>query len=497
MARAIDSKIARHERLKPLLLTLAAACQWALGCGGPSERPVRSTVLIVVDTLRADHLSHYGYGRETSPEFDRWAERAAVFDRAIASSSWTLPSFASIYTGQHPQLHGAGEILEGEGLKIAGIEKDIPTVAELLQNAGFATVAYANNPFLHEKFGVARGFRDYFFVPASNTDIRSATKTVDLALAWIDDHLRDHPEQPFFAVIHLFDPHMDYAPKAPFRGRFAGDYVGPLSFPVSQGAKMRKGNLPMTDADREYVAASYDEEIAYTDQQVGRLLSGLDSRGLLQRASVILTSDHGEELFDHGSFEHGHTGYQELLHVPLAIWGPGVEARNIAEPVSHIDLFSTILESAGLDSAIELPSQSLLAAAEGRGVSGERPILADRTLHGRRHRVLIRWPYKAIDIEGQTGGMLFHLERDPGETRNLIDSERGRFDAMMAEFEKQSPTPDREERNREAAVLDDAIRAQLESLGYATPADLPPVETPSPIEAKEEDRPGRWVHPGG
>jgi len=235
-----------------LFLVSLALC----GCGPGEKAGPNSAILIVVDTLRADHLGAYGYPRATSPEFDRWAANAALFERAFASSSWTLPSFASIYTGLHPALHGAGESLEGEGLRLAPIDAEVPTLAEILSDAGLATVAYANNPFLHEKFGVARGFQDYFFVPASNTNIRSAGKTVDLALAWIDDHRRDNPDQPFFAMLHLFDPHMDYDPPAPHRGRFAGDYTGPLAFPVTNGNKMRLGKLPLSDRDREYVAAS-------------------------------------------------------------------------------------------------------------------------------------------------------------------------------------------------------------------------------------------------
>jgi len=453
----------------------------AVGCGEPeapappaAKKPEprstveRSVILIVLDTVRADHLGSYGYERPTSPQLDRWAKRGALFEHAIASSSWTLPSFASIYTGHHPAQHEAGEPLEGEQLSISGIREDLPTLAEIFSEAGYATVAFANNPFLHHKFGVARGFADYSFVPASNRNIRSATKTVDLALDWIDRHR----EEPFFAMIHLFDPHMDYQPPEPVRGTFTKGYRGKLSFPVGEGAKIRSGKLILSAEDREYVGGSYDEEILFTDGEVGRLLDALAEWGLLDEGLVVLTADHGEEIFDHGSFEHGHSAYQELLHVPLMMWGAGIEPGRIPTPVSHVDLFPTLLDAAGLALPEDRPGVSLLELLklEDDTLSPDRPILADRTLHGRRHRVLIRWPWKAIDIEGRSAAMLFDLESDPLEERDLSDIHAERLAAMLAEFEILSPTPNREGRERRAVELDDALRAQLEALGYSSPS---------------------------
>ena len=449
-----------------------------------SERQRRSIVLIVLDTVRADHLGSYGYERDTSPEFDQWAARGALFEQAIASSSWTLPSFASIYTGQHPGRHGAGEYLDREAFQIAPIESDLPTLAEVFQAAGHATIAYANNPFLHEKFGVARGFDEYSFVPASNQNIRSAAKTVDLALGWLDRGAR----RPFFMMMHFFDPHMDYQPDAAVQGTFTRGYAGALGYPVTGGSKIRRGLLELDDADRAYIAGSYDEEILATDRALGRFLDGIEARGLLEEAVVIVTSDHGEELFDHGSFEHGHSAYQELMRVPLLILGAGIEPARIPHPVSHVDLFPSALDAAGLDVPADLPGLSLVDVLARDRTLLDRPILADRTLHGRRHRVLIRWPWKAIDVEGRTASMLFHLERDPLEQNDLASAEAARLEAMLKEFEAHSPTRDRSEREREAVALDDAILRQLEALGYAQPgADT---SAPAPSSAPHGDSDG-------
>jgi arylsulfatase A-like enzyme len=190
---------------------------------------------------------------------------------------------------------------------------------------------------------------------------------------------------------------------------------------------------------------------------------------------VVLTADHGEEIFDHGSFEHGHTAYQELLHVPLMMWGAGIEPERIPTPVSHVDLFPTLLDAAGLALPGDRPGISLLGLLEleEHAVSSVRPILADRTLHGRRHRVLIRWPWKAIDIEGRSAAMLFDLESDPLEEHDLSEAQPERLAAMLAEFETLSPTPDRDDHERRAVALDDALRAQLEALGYSSPRTSP------------------------
>src|SRR5262249_43058329 len=158
--------------------------------------------------------------------------------------------------------------------------------------------------------GVARGFRDYDYTPGSGNDFRLANTMVDRALAWIDSHRR----KPFFLVVHLMDTHMNYAAPPPFRGRFTAAYPNSaFSLPVHE-TKLIPGRAATRPAeDRNFITAAYDEEVAFVDQQVARLLDGVDDRGMLPNTVVVLTADHGEELFDHGGFTHGHTMYEELL----------------------------------------------------------------------------------------------------------------------------------------------------------------------------------------
>jgi len=192
------------------------------------ERP-RGVVLIVVDTLRADHLGIYGYSRDTSSHLERWAEEGMVFERAMSTSPWTLPTFGSILTGRLPTGHGAGSRGGGEVRpKSTRLDQTLPTLAEELQQAGFATAAIVNNPWMKPRFGLDRGFDTYDYQFTSNKRRRRANRIVDLATTWIDAH-RD---QPFFLLVHLFDPHMTYDPPSSVRGRFTGPYEDRFSLPV-------------------------------------------------------------------------------------------------------------------------------------------------------------------------------------------------------------------------------------------------------------------------
>ncbi|UCE87113.1 MAG: sulfatase [Deltaproteobacteria bacterium] len=329
-----------RERLGPALLALALLA----GCRGDPARPA-SAVLIVIDTLRADHLGAYGHARPTSPNIDRWSKRGALFEQALASSPWTLPSFGAIYTGRHPSQHRAGQLIVRQPPErtFARLDAATPTLAERLSERGYATAAVVTNPFLHPSFGIARGIESYDYVRGDARRNRRASAVVDRALRWLDG--RD--ARPFLLVVHCFDPHLAYDPPPSVRGRFTAGYTGSLELPLNPLLQIRAGRVELDAADRRFIEAAYDEELLFVDAQVGRLLDGLEARGLLTDTLVMLTSDHGEEFFEHDGFEHGHSAYQELLHVPLVVWGPGVRPGRISPPVSHVDLVPTLLDALG------------------------------------------------------------------------------------------------------------------------------------------------------
>ncbi|HJO22358.1 MAG TPA: sulfatase, partial [Myxococcota bacterium] len=396
----------------------AAAIGLVAFCGCAANELPRNVVLLVVDTVRADHLGLYGHERPTSPRLDEWSTRGVVFEQALATSPWTVPSFASIYTGHLPSRHGAARSAQdpgAPGVSIGRLDDGVRTLAELLFERGFATAAIVNNPFLHARGGLARGFSNYDHEPGNNWNMRRADAVVDRTLRWIDQP-RD---TPFLIVAHLFDPHLDYDPPEPFRGRFAGDYDGGLRYPVSDLRRIRASRVAHRPEDRRFIAGAYDEELLYIDAQIGRLLDGLEERGLLDDTLIILVSDHGEEFFDHGSFEHGHSVYQELLRVPLVIWAPRARARRVAAPVSIADVLPTILAATGAEPEPGLYGRSLWKTVLGGDPPTERVFVAENTLRGGEQKALVRWPHKLV-LDVTTGAtQLFDLVDDPGETRDL------------------------------------------------------------------------------
>ncbi len=454
----------RASRRLPVLAALALGCA-ALGCGG--ARPAAdSALLVVVDTLRADHLGLYGYARRTSPALDAWAAGAAVFERAYSVSPWTLPAFGTLFTGRLPSHHMAGTFPRQPNGAAPGkkefqrLSDAVPTLAQLLAGQGLATGAILCNAFLHPRFGLDRGFDTYDFIPCGPRDIRRADAAVDAALGW----LGEHGERPFFLVLHLFDPHVVYEPPEGFRGLFArwleerDDRVSDLK---EIRGRLRRGE-PL---DREFLAAAYDEEIAFVDQQLGRLFRSLDERGLGDRLLVVVTSDHGEEFFDHGGFEHGHTIYDELLRVPLLLGGPGVRRGRHGSPVGLADLFPTLLEGLGYAPPAGLAGTSLWPLLGGAGGPDAEPrlLVAERTLYGPERRAAVRWPLKlAQDV--RRGQLTLHdLAVDPGERRDLAAERPDQAAALLAELEAAlAGGPGRSE----AAELDDATVESLRALGY-------------------------------
>jgi arylsulfatase A-like enzyme len=445
---------ARASRRAGALTALALAFS---GCG-TDRAPARSVVLIVVDTLRADHLGAWGYPRPTSAELDRRVAQGVLFERAFAPSSWTLPSFASLYLGLWPSAHGVGRAA-GSERRFTSLAPGFRPLAQILAEQGFATVGVANNPFLHPGFGLARGFGDYRYVYGNLAHQPRASQIAWLGLRWLDE--RD-PARRFLLVLHLFDPHLSYDPHPSVRGSFSSGYAGRLALPFGGFGEANAGWAPRDPEDRRFVAAAYDEELLFVDRQLARLFAGLEERGLRDETLVVLTADHGEELFEHGGFEHGHSLHQELLHVPLVLWGPGVEPGRIATPVSLVDVLPTVLDALGLAPVEGLSGVSLWPLATRRAPLPERAIVAEGTLHGPERRALLRWPWKLLEVDGGAP-RLYDLGADPAERKDLAAADPERVRALAAELAglraasaADAPAPE----------LDDETRRQLSELGY-------------------------------
>jgi arylsulfatase A-like enzyme len=351
-------------RLRPREF-LAVLALLALGaCPAKPPPPDGPNVLIVaIDTLRADRLTCQGGPAGLTPRLDELAAQGVRFEAAFAHAPWTLPSFASLFTSLPPEAHGAGGNVKQGWRALDGAQD---TLAERFRDRGWDTAAVVNVDFLTEPFGTVQGFEhvDARAFP-DNTRVRRAGATTDAALAWIDQPR----ERPFLLLVHYFDVHAEYDPPPEWRARFAlpqDRESTAFRFGTREHVVLhRAGRLPLDAATLARASALYDAEVAYVDSQVGRLLDGLRARGLDGRTVVVALSDHGEEFGDHGSWEHGHTHYDELLHVPLVVRAPGVAPLVVRAPVGLIDVAPTLCALAGVPPAPGFRGRDLTAALRG------------------------------------------------------------------------------------------------------------------------------------
>ena len=339
--------------LNPIHIVIACLVLLAPACGEPSPPP-GNVLLIIVDTARADHFSTFGYVRNTTPNLDRLASEGQRFEEAWSQSPWTLPSIATILTGQPPHVHGATRGERG----IHPVRDEVDTLAQRLRAGGYATAAFINVLWCApEVSGLDRGFDvyDYRETDESNRGQRDAAETTDAVLAW----LARAGDDPFFIVTHYFDPHLTYDPPAPYDTMFEhgpGPRVPPGFGNASQVFAIRDGEIRLVPGQRESLIARYDGEIRFTDEQFGRLRAGLEQRGRWDDTLVIVVADHGEEFWDHGGFEHGHSHHRELLRTPLIVRRPGgPSGETVAGRVRQIDIVPTILDFAGKELPEDLP----------------------------------------------------------------------------------------------------------------------------------------------
>lgn len=422
------------------------------------ERP--NVLLIITDTTRADELGCYGGQADVTPKLDALALSGARFASARAHAPWTLPSIASLLTSRHPAAHGAG----GHLGDFTALPADIEFLPELLRQAGYATGAVLNVLFLSERFGMTRGFEHVdYYESASNTDMRRAEQTTDAALAWIESVRSD----AFFALVHYFDPHLVYDPPEPFRGRFADqqDIEKPdMPFGTIEDMKLlRAGAMRLTRQRVERMHLLYRGEVAYMDEQIGRLLDGLRRLGLFENTLVIVVGDHGEEFFDHHGFEHGHSLHEEIVRVPLIFAGYEIPDGMVVDaPVGLIDVAPTICELADVPVPAGFAGRSLLPAFEGLTMP-PHPILSQGNMWGPALDSLVSDGYKLIRTP--RGRMLFNLATDPREHREIALLEPERAQQMDDDLKLLLESVSRS-RTAPVVALSEEDRQRLCSLGY-------------------------------
>ena len=416
-------------------LIVALALWWWSGRFVPGFGPARSAdavraklananvLLITLDTTRADRIGAYGHAAAETPRLDRLAREGALFEQTITPTAFTLPAHSSILTGLYPPFHGVR--LNG-GAALADVQT---TLAERLSAAGYRCGAVVGAFVIDQRWGLAQGFEHYddnFKLEAGQRlDLagvqRPADQVVDLGLEWLDAG----DGRPFFAWLHLYDPHIPYDPPEPFKSRFTGRGPGGL----------------------------YDGEIAFTDSEVGRVLDWLDEKGLIDRTVVVVVGDHGEALGDHGESEHGYFVYDATVHVPLIMKVPGSGAAGVrvSQQVRTIDVMPTVLDLVG--------------------------VAPPQPLHGRSLLPLILDPERDEPRSAYSESMAVHLQYGWSALYGLRTATHKFIDAPRAElYDHVNDTGEGTNRLRDEPVLAERLRAQLDALREEIAAGAPATE---------------------
>jgi arylsulfatase A-like enzyme len=453
----------------------AVCCAGLLACAPPAPPNV---VLISLDTTRADHLGVYGYAGGTSPNLDRFAERAVVYERAYATSSWTLPTHASIFTGLLPMQHGAQSVAKGAnrslGYSVRPLEEGFTTLAELFAAAGYRTGAVVGGPALRSELGVAQGFEVYddeLATLRAKVHGRPAAEVAAIAAELV--HRFD--EEPYFLFVNFFDPHAPYRPPAPHdRGLANPDEI-------DQGAALlgrllagepahHPGDLPA--AEREWIErllAGYDAEIRYMDAQLGTLLAVIAAAPRGDATLVVITADHGESFGEHHFISHGAHLYEDNVRVPLLVRYPGANAgERVASPVQNHRLFATVLDFAGIPVPEGVDARSLRDPSGEIVLQVQRSDLNIRMFGEYFDRDLLgvqAWPHKLV-LRTTGERELFDLANDPGELSDLAGERPELVEELTAKLrEAAARSPAQYSRDSRAELRPDTAEA-LRALGY-------------------------------
>jgi arylsulfatase A-like enzyme len=449
-----DSSASGRARL---VLALLAAGGLALFLASrvtdtPPATP-KNLILISLDTLRADHIGAWGYGRPTTPRLDEFFSEATVFRRAVAQANATIASHASLFTSQYPTSVVFGtKLLEGTH-----------TLAQQLHSAGFQTGAEVDGGNLSREFGFDRGFESY-------QDSRgSAQDLVDRAENWVEAHA----DAPFFLFLHTYEPHTPYNDRREHvelfgdAARFTEEELGASFF-----ADLEEKGVRVSDGDLQEFIARYDAGIRRTDDAIGGFLDFLDQRGLLETTLIVLTSDHGEEFLEHGRFGHFQIFLDPNLRVPLAFRLPGSPGRVFEETVELTDIIPTVRQLFGLP---------LLEGFVGRDLSpqilfGARPdpsrVAYSQAGFGRGFHTVIDGRHQLL-VKRDTGrAELFDLESDPQARVNIASEFPGKVAELRAVLDSrlsasQAAGHARRQRVRQKPLeLDERRQQELKALGY-------------------------------
>jgi len=449
------------------------------GCAAPvAEHESPNVILILVDALRRDHVGAYGYPKPTTPFMDELGAGGIVFDDALSQAPQTLNSTAGLFTSrhfpfllwgvEHDPIPGVAEERREQWARTPRLAAANLTIAEVLAAAGYQTVALFNNPHQHPTSGFSQGFD---VARLLDRDAGQAYARVDtVATAFLDWHSTRDPARPYFAYLHLMEPHNPYRPPAEYQELF----------PPGTGRHLYANGRPspeFTDDDLGTMTALYDAEIRFLDDTLRNLVAELKLRDDLDDTLIIITADHGDEFLDHGGLGHGKTVELELLRIPLIMAGGPAKARagtRVEALVRNLDLAPTIVEMAALEAAGEFQGVSLIPAINAAGSATPPPQISYAWIAQLRSLTSSEW--HCIRDLGNGRLTLYHRPTDPRgildvagehpETAALCLTQLGRLEAEGEEAKRMAEALKAAETGGEITPESETVLEQLKALGY-------------------------------
>ena len=454
-----------------LVVTLLVLACVLNGCTRSSRDSTPNVVLIIVDTLAVNHLGTYGHPSSPSPNIDKLAESGTVFEKAYTPAPWTKPAVSSVFTGVMPSMHGVKSIDDV-------LPESFNTLAERLKRTDYLTAGFVSHTLISPKLGYAQGFDTYDTVPFKGNvhSVISSEKVTDMGLDWLKSYKENYKERSdsnkFFLFLHYFDPHNNYQHHKEF------DQTSWYKGDLTPGMDIRaiRAKIPnITEDDVKYLRGLYDEEIAHTDREIGRFLGTLKDMGLSDNTIIILTADHGEEFFDHGSIGHSRTLFDELTRVPLIISYPGkVKPQRVSEPVTTLDILPTVLDEVNLNedrqglAGISL-KETLL---EGKELP-RRDIYSEvdfKSSYIKAYKIsVVRGIHKAVLDKPTQSCELYDLESDPKELSNISSKDPALFSTLSSLVIDYQNKYQKNSQNEEMQMVPERSSEeieQLKSLGY-------------------------------
>ncbi len=387
-------------------------------------------VLISMDALRYDHTGLAGGGQGLTPNLDRFADEAVVFHDAVSAAPWTLPSHMSVWTGRWPTVHGITnklKLLSRDQMVETSLSAGIETYPDALIRQGWVAGGFTGGAGVQGRYGFSRSFDTYL----DDRYFGGTDYTVPAALEW----LRSHERERFFLFLHGYDTHGQYP--LPDGALADVDYSGALDGSIEEQARLREQGLEsienpgdpsdlggeLSADDARFLAEAYASKVRLADQRVGAFLDELRARGLLDRTIVGIISDHGDEFMEHGALDHGHSLYQEQVHVVMMLRLPGYARRHdIPQMVRTIDLFPTVFDTLGLPGLDGVDGRSMLPLL--RGQPWAEPAFAETDYRLFVHQRMLRVGKHKLILDLLDGGReLYDLSADPGERSDISSSE--------------------------------------------------------------------------